>query len=89
MFLKELAKEFHSFFVRCRTIMFLSINYLCNYWMRQEEKVETSVHLVLHPHWIATTFIKLGSWSPWGGFYSNYIHQGNKSDKERNIVRKS
>ena len=23
-----------------------------------------------------------------GGFYSYYIHQGNKSDKERKIVRK-
>ena len=41
------------------------------------------VHLVLHPHGIAPTFFKLDSWSP--GYY---IHQGNKSDKVRTIVRK-
>ena len=47
-----------------------------------------SVHLVLHQHWIGPTFLKLGSWSPGAGFYSYYIHQGNKSHKERKIVRK-
>ena len=36
-----------------------------------------------------TQFLKLDSWSPGEGFYSYYIHQGNKSDKERKIVRKS
>jgi len=30
----------------------------------------------------------LDSWSLGAGFYSYYIHQGNKSDKERKIVRK-
>ena len=46
------------------------------------------VHLVLHPHGIGPTFLKLESWSPVGRVYSYYIHQGNKSDKERKIVRK-
>ena len=46
------------------------------------------VHLVLHPHGIAPTFFKLVLWSPEVGFYSYYIHQGNKLDKERKIVRK-
>ena len=44
------------------------------------------VHLVLHPHGIAPTFLKFDSWSL--GHYFYYIHQGNKSDKERKIVRK-
>ena len=36
------------------------------------------VHLVLHPYRIAKNgFVVAG-----GGFYSYYIHQGNKSDKE-------
>ena len=39
------------------------------------------IHLVMHPHEIAFVVTE-------GGFYSYYIHQGNKSDKERNIVRK-
>ena len=47
-----------------------------------------SVHLVLHQHGIGPTFLKLGSWSPGAGFYSYYIHQENKSDNERKIVRK-
>ena len=34
--------------------------------------------------------LKLDSWSPGGVFlFSYYIHQGNKSDKERKIVRKN
>ena len=46
-------------------------------------KVTTLVYLVLHPHGIATIVLKLDSW-----FYSYNIHQENKSDKERKIVRK-
>ena len=46
------------------------------------------VNLVLHPHGIAPTFLKFYSWSPGAGFYSYYIRQGNKSDKEREVVRK-
>ena len=30
---------------------------------------------------IAPTFLKLDLWSPGTGFYSDNIHQGNKSDK--------
>ena len=45
------------------------------------------VHLVLHPQGIGPTFLKLDSWSPVGRVYSYYIHQGNKSDKERKIER--
>ena len=41
------------------------------------------VHLVLHPRGIAPTFLKLNLW-----FYSYYIYQGNKLDKERKIVRR-
>ena len=37
---------------------------------------------------ITPTFIKLDSCSPGAGFYSYYIQHGNKSDKERKIVRK-
>ena len=47
-----------------------------------------SVHLVLHPHGIETTFLKLDSRSSGAGFYFYYIHQENKSDKERKIARK-
>ena len=35
-----------------------------------------------------THFLKIGFVVARGGFYSNYIHQGNKSDKERKIGRK-
>ena len=41
-----------------------------------------SGHLVLHQHG------KIGFVVAGGGFYSYHIHQGNKSDKERKIVRK-
>ena len=43
------------------------------------------VRLVLHPHGIAPTFLKVVAG---GGFYSYYIQQGNKSDKEWKILRK-
>ena len=33
-------------------------------------------------------FLKVGFVVAGGGFYSYYIHQGNKLDKERKIVRK-
>ena len=46
------------------------------------------VHLVLHPHGIAPSFLKLHSWSPGAWFNSYYIHQGNKLDKERKVVIK-
>ena len=46
------------------------------------------VHLALHPHGIAPTFLKLDSWSQRASFYSYYIHHRNKSDIERKIVRK-
>ena len=46
------------------------------------------VHLVVHPHGIAPTFLKFRFVVAGGGFYSYYIHQGNKSDKESKIVRK-
>ena len=49
--------------------------------------IHYTVHLVLLPHGIAPTFLELDSWSPGTGVYSYYIHQGNKSDKERKIVR--
>ena len=57
---------------------------------KEETQILNSlIHLVLHPHGIAPTFLKLDSWLPGAGFYSYYIHQGNKSDKERKIVRKN
>ena len=49
---------------------------ICAEWLNDKYVV----HLVLHPHGIA--FVVAGS-----GFYSYYIHQGNKSDKERNTKR--
>ena len=45
------------------------------------------VPLVLHPHGIVTSFLKLDSWS-WGRVYCYYMHQGNEIDKEMKIVRK-
>ena len=42
------------------------------------------VHLVLHPHGIALTFLTLGSWLPLAGF-----HPENKSDKEWKIAIKN
>ena len=45
--------------------------------------------MVLHPHGIARTFLKLDSWSPGTCFIPIiHIHQGNKLE-ERKIVRKS
>ena len=35
-----------------------------------------------------TNLFEIGFMAAGGGFYSYYIHQGNKSDKERKIVRK-
>ena len=35
-------------------------------------------------HFLKITFVVAGD-----GFYSYYIHQGHKSDKERKIVRKN
>ena len=47
-------------------------------------------HLVLHPHGIVPThFLKIRFVIAGSGFYSYYIYQGNKSDTERKIVRKS
>ena len=46
------------------------------------------VHLVLHPHRIAPTFLKIGFVVAGVGYCSYHIHPGNKSDKERKIVRK-
>ena len=44
------------------------------------------VHLVLHPHGIVPThFLKIRFVVAGGGFYFYYIHQGNKSDKERKL----
>ena len=40
------------------------------------------VHLVLHPHGIEPTFLKLNSWFPGMGFHSYNIQKGNKSDKK-------
>ena len=42
--------------------------------------------MVLHPHGIALTFLKIGFVVAGGGLYSYYIHQGNKSDKGIKIV---
>ena len=36
-----------------------------------------------------THFRKIGFVVAGGGFYSNHIHQGNKSDKEKKIVSKN
>ena len=33
-------------------------------------------------------FLKIGFVIAGGGFYSSYIHQGNRSDKERKLLRK-
>ena len=35
-----------------------------------------------------THFLKIGFGVAGGGFYSYYIHQGNKSDEERNFLKK-
>ena len=40
------------------------------------------------PTWNCTHFLKIGIVVAGGGFYFHYIHRGNKSDKERKIVRK-
>ena len=41
----------------------------------------------MHPRGIAPTFLELVR-GLWGGFYSYYIHYGNKLGKERKIIRK-
>ena len=47
------------------------------------------VYLILHPHGIATTFLKLDLWSPGAGFIPIISTKGiNKSDKERKIERR-
>ena len=47
------------------------------------------VPLVLQPHGIAPTILKLESWSPGASFIPIISHHGNKLDKERKIVKKS
>ena len=43
-----------------------------------------NVHLVLHPHEIAPTFLKLDSWSPGAGFINIISTNGiNKIKKEK------
>ena len=42
-------------------------------------------HLVLNPHGIANNLLKIVFVVAVGGSYSHYIHQGNKSDKERKL----
>ena len=44
--------------------------------------------LVIEPTRYCTHFFKIVFIIAVGGFYSYYIHQGNRSDKERKIVRK-
>ena len=39
--------------------------------------------------WYFTHILKIKFVVAGGGFYSFYIHQGNKSDKDRKIVRQS
>ena len=55
------------------------------FFLQSTNSVFTLVHLVLHPREIAATFLKLFFVVAGGGFYSYYIHQGNKSDKERKL----
>ena len=62
---------------------FLSSSYITNL----EIFMFLLVHVVLHRRGIAPTFLKFDSWSRGAGFYSYYIQQGNKSDKERKIVK--
>ena len=38
--------------------------------------------------WYCTQFLKIGLMVAGGGLNSYYVHKGNKSDKEREIVRK-
>ena len=42
--------------------------------------------LGISPKWKCTHFLKIGMANARGGFNSYFIHQGNKSDKERKIV---
>ena len=42
--------------------------------------------MLVHPHEIAPIFLKLDVGAE-GWFYSYYIHQGNKSDKKKEIAR--
>ena len=44
--------------------------------------------MVLNPHGIEPTFLKLDSWSPGAGYYFYYNLQCIKLDKERNDLRK-
>ena len=46
------------------------------------------IHLVLHLHEIAPTFLKLDSWSTGADFIPIISTKGNKADKERKILRK-
>ena len=46
------------------------------------------VHLVLHPHGIAPTFLKLDSWSLGAGFIPIISTMGINKEKERKIIRK-
>ena len=61
--------------------MIVLFKFMNSNWLKIIQHVIKSVDLVLHPHGIDPTFLKLDSWSPGAGLYSYYIHQGNKSDK--------
>ena len=47
------------------------------------------IHLVLHPHGIAPTFLKLDSWSPEEGFIPIKSNQGINQIKKGIIRKKS
>ena len=57
-------------------------------WFQSTQEVNNG-SLGIAPTRNCITFLKLDSWSPGVFFLSYYIHQGNKSDKERKIVRKN
>ena len=63
------------------------INKFLNLIFRGLYNINIMVHLVF-THMKHPTFLKLDSLSPGAGFNPIYIHQGNKSDKERKIVKK-
>ena len=48
-----------------------------------------TVPMVLNPHRIKPTFLQFDSWSPGGGYYSNYNLQCIRLDRESKSVKKS
>ena len=74
-----------------KKIFYKTVKYLKSAFLKPHyliSKSEKNGSRGIAPTLNCTHFLEIGFFVAGGGFYSYYIHKGNKSDKERKIVRK-